>query len=124
VTASSIEDGDVIAENAVDGNFSTRWSSRFSDPQWIQVDLGAIYYINKVVLYWEASCGVAYEIRVSSKGSDWTTVYSTASGDGGIDDLSVYGNGRYIRMSGASRAAVQDAFYGYSLYEFEVYGDP
>ncbi|MEU7057554.1 discoidin domain-containing protein [Streptomyces sp. NPDC046197] len=29
------------AANAVDGNLSTRWASDWSDPQWLQVDLGA-----------------------------------------------------------------------------------
>jgi hypothetical protein len=27
------------AQNAFDGNLSTRWSTPFSDPQWISVDL-------------------------------------------------------------------------------------
>ncbi len=38
---------------AVDGNTGTRWSSAFSDPQWIQVDLGATATIDQVVLNWE-----------------------------------------------------------------------
>jgi GH35 family endo-1,4-beta-xylanase len=122
VTASSIKRGDFPAEDAVDGKITTRWSSGFSDPQWIQVDLGAIYHINRVLLDWEASYGVAYEIQVSSDGSNWETVYSTTSGDGGIDDLSVSGSGRYVRMYGTSRVVLQGASYGYSLWEFEVYG--
>ena len=40
-TASSAENATMAAANAVDGNTGTRWSSAFSDPQWIQVDLGA-----------------------------------------------------------------------------------
>src|SRR3984957_507739 len=40
-TASSTENASFPASNAVDGNTSTRWSSAFSDPQWLQVDLGA-----------------------------------------------------------------------------------
>jgi len=124
VTASSIETNEFPAENAVDGKSTTRWSSKFSDPQWIQVDLGAIYPINRVVLSWEASFGVAYKIQISSDGSNWETLYSTTTGDGGIDDLSVSGSGRYIRMYGTSRANLNGASYGYSLYEFEVYGLP
>jgi len=84
VTVSSIESTEYPANNAVDGEISTRWSSRFSDPQWIQVDLGDIYNINRVVLNWEASYGVTYIIQVSSNGSDWQTIYSTTSGDGGL----------------------------------------
>lgn len=122
VTASSIEGIVYPAKNAVDGHITTRWSSGFSDPQWIQVDLGDSYHINRVVLDWEASYGVAYEIQVSINDSEWETVYSTTDGDGGIDDLSLSGSGRYVRMYGTSRVVIQGASYGYSLYEFEVYG--
>jgi hypothetical protein len=87
------------------------------------VDLGAVYHVNRVALNWEAY-GVAYEIQISSDGSNWETIYSTTSGDGGIDDLSVSGSGRYVRMYGTSRAVIHGNSYGYSLYEFEVYGVP
>src|SRR5581483_4086170 len=40
-TASSSENTTLGPANAVDGNTGTRWSSAFSDPQWIQVDLGS-----------------------------------------------------------------------------------
>src|SRR5438067_2048428 len=40
VVASSEFSSQYAAANAVDGNASTRWSSTFSDPQWIYVDLG------------------------------------------------------------------------------------
>src|SRR5712691_9878050 len=45
VTCSSIESGAFPCTAAVDGNLGTRWSSAFSDPQWIQVDLGQTYSI-------------------------------------------------------------------------------
>jgi hypothetical protein len=38
-TASSIENAGTPAAAATDGNTGTRWSSAFSDPQWLQVDL-------------------------------------------------------------------------------------
>ena len=85
---------------------------------------GRLVQINQVVLDWEDSYGVAYEILVSSNVSEWETIYSTTNGDGGIDDLSVSGSGRYVRMYGTSRVIIQGASYGYSLYEFEVYGVP
>ncbi|MEU6715824.1 IclR family transcriptional regulator C-terminal domain-containing protein [Nonomuraea sp. NPDC046802] len=40
VTASSVENATTPAAAAVDGNATTRWASAFSDPQWLQVDLG------------------------------------------------------------------------------------
>ena len=48
-TASSTENAAYPASDAVDGNTGTRWSSAFSDPQWLQVDLGATATITQVV---------------------------------------------------------------------------
>lgn len=118
VTVSSTESAAFPAVNAVDGNTGTRWSSAFSDPQWIQVDLGATASIDRVVLNWEAAYGRSYQIQTSTNGSTWTTIYSTTTGNGGIDDLAITGSGRYVRMNGTARATP----YGYSLWEFQVYG--
>ncbi|HVV18918.1 MAG TPA: discoidin domain-containing protein, partial [Pseudonocardiaceae bacterium] len=59
-TASSTENAGDPASAAVDGNTGTRWSSGFSDPQWIEVDLGSTQSICEVVLQWEAASGKAY----------------------------------------------------------------
>jgi hypothetical protein len=79
-TASSLETGEYSADNAVDGSPSTRWSSDYSDPQWIYVDLSATYNIDEVVLNWETAYGKAYQIQVSANATNWTTVYSTTTG--------------------------------------------
>ncbi|WP_329082623.1 cellulase family glycosylhydrolase [Streptosporangium sp. NBC_01469] len=118
-TASSIEGPGFEAGLAVDGNTTTRWASaEGSDPQWIQVDLGGSYTISRVRLDWEAAYGSAYRIEVSPNGTDWTSVYSTTSGDGTIDDLTVSGSARYVRVYGTARGTA----WGYSLHEFDVYG--
>ncbi|MGC5561818.1 discoidin domain-containing protein [Streptomyces sp. FR-108] len=116
-TASSTE-GDFNARSAVDGDPGTRWSSAFSDPQWIQIDLGATAEISRVVLNWEAAYGTAFRIEVSGDAQSWTTVHQTATGTGGTQNLTVTGTGRYVRMYGTQRATA----YGYSLWEFQVYG--
>lgn len=118
-TSSSNEAPGTTPNLAVDGSLTSRWSSGFSDPQWIQIDLGATYSVCRVVLRWETAYGKAYQIQVSDNGTSWTTIYSTTTGDGGVDDLTVLGSGRYIRMYGTARATP----YGYSLWEFEVYAD-
>ncbi len=105
------------ASNATDGNFATRWASAWSDPQWIQVDLGQVTTINHIQLAWEASYASAYQIQVSNDGTTWTTIYSTTTGAGGIEDFNVSGSGRYVRMNGTARGTS----YGYSLYEFGIY---
>lgn len=119
VVASSVQSASYSASNAVDGNLSTRWSSAFSDAQWIYVDLGATYNISRVTLNWEAAYGKSYQIQVSSDATNWTTIFSTNNGVGGTDDLAgLSGTGRYVKMNGIQRGTS----YGYSLYEFQVYG--
>src|SRR5579885_2179522 len=117
-TASSSEGAGYAASYAVDGDTGTRWSSAFSDPQWLQVDLGSSATITQVTLNWEAAYATAFQIQVSNDATNWTSVYSTTTGSGGTQTLSVSGSGRYVRMYGTARATG----YGYSLWEFQVYG--
>jgi hypothetical protein len=117
-TASSSENASFTAPNAVDGNTGTRWSSAFSDPQWLQVDLGASHTISQVKLNWEPAYATAYQIQTSTNGTTWTNIYSTTTGTGGNQTLSVTGTGRYVRINGTARATQ----YGYSLWEFQVLG--
>ncbi|MGI5238369.1 galactose-binding domain-containing protein [Dactylosporangium sp. CA-139066] len=118
VTVSSTDDPGRGGNQAVDGNPATRWSSAYSDPQWIAVDLGATRTVNRVRLNWEVAYGKAYQIQTSPDGATWTTVYSTTTGDGGLDDVAVTGTGRYVRVYGTQRGTQ----YGYSLWELEVNG--
>src|SRR5688572_10450362 len=119
-TVSSVESSSYPGSNAVDGNTGTRWASvSFSDPQWIYVDLQATYNISRVRLNWEAAYATAYQVQVSANASTWTTIYSTTTGNGAIDDLTgLSGTGRYVRIYGTQRGSQ----WGYSLYEFEVFG--
>src|SRR5260370_707506 len=116
-TASSTENATFPAANAVDGNPNTRWSSAFSDPQWLQVDLGASASITQVVLHWEAAYATAFQIQTSPDAVNWTPIFSTTTGTGGIQTLTVSGTGRYVRMFGTVRGTQ----WGYSLWEMGVF---
>ncbi|WP_406054443.1 discoidin domain-containing protein [Streptomyces sp. NBC_01077] len=119
-TASSNEGEAFSAAAAVDGNLTgTRWASQWRDGEWIQVDLGASRNLSRVVLTWEAAFGKDYEIQASDNGTDWRTLKSVTGSDGGTDEIAVSGTGRYVRMQGVTRSNG----YGYSLWEFQVYGD-
>ncbi|MFD6888565.1 discoidin domain-containing protein [Streptomyces sp. NPDC059957] len=117
-TASSVEGAGTPASAAVDGNNGTRWSSQFADPQWIQVDLGASAQLSQVVLRWETAAAKAYRVELSTDGANWSTAYSTANSAGGVQTHDVTGNARYVRVYGTQRTTG----YGYSLWEFQVYG--
>lgn len=106
---------------ANDGNTTTRWSSAFSDPQWLRIDLGSTYSISQATLAWEAASAKSYTIDVSTDGTTWATIatkMNMASGARTDDITGLSGTGRYIRMNGTARTTT----YGYSIYEFKVYG--
>ncbi|MGH3880305.1 MAG: discoidin domain-containing protein [Actinophytocola sp.] len=102
---------------ATDASLATRWASDWSDPQWIQVDLGSVQSFDHVQLVWEAAYGRAYEIQSSDDGASWRTVYATTTGNGGVDAVDVAGSGRYVRVHATQRGTG----WGYSLFELGVY---
>jgi len=115
--ASSTENGSFPASAGTDGNVGTRWSSAFSDPQWLQVDLGSTQSICGIQLNWEPAFAKAYKIQTSNDATTWTDIFSTTTGPGGTETLSVSGSGRYVRMLGSQRATQ----WGYSLWEFQIF---
>jgi endoglucanase Acf2 len=119
VFASSYNGGNT-PDLAVDGDTTTRWDSQWGvDPQWIYIDLGANASITSVMLQWENAHATAYHIDVSTNELNWTTVYTTTTGAGGIENLNITATGRYVRLYCTARSLPA---YGYSLYEFQVNG--
>jgi len=120
VVASSTEAPQYAASNAVDGDNATRWSSQFSDPQWIYVDLGERFALSRMVIKWEAAFAAEYSIQVSDDASSWVEIRHQLS-SGGTDSITgLSGSGRYVRVLGLRRATQ----WGYSIFSLEVYGTP
>lgn len=118
ITATS-EDGGNQARKAIDANYNTRWASNANDNESITIDLGSLYYVNQVSLAWEAAYAKEYKIEGSLDGNEFFEIQRVTDGDGEIDNI--YFDSkllRYVRMQGIERASQ----YGYSIYEFEVYG--
>lgn len=117
-TSSSVEDLTLTPQNAIDGDLSTRWSTEFSDPQWICIDLGKNYTINRIKLTWESAYGRTYNIEVSADSADWIQVFATQDSDGGEDEIDFDPvKARYVRLNGLERGTP----WGYSIYEFQVF---
>src|SRR5262249_41753824 len=116
-TASSLENATFPASNAVDGNAGTRWSSAFSDPQWLEVDLGSSQSVCGVTLNWEAAYAKAFQIQVSTDNTNWTSIFSTTTGTGGIQNLTVSASPPRSPTNRTTRATQ----YGYSIWEFQVF---
>ncbi|RXZ82950.1 DUF1533 domain-containing protein [Paenibacillaceae bacterium] len=106
------------ASLAFDGNAATRWESIFNDSEFIEVDLGHTYTIDHIRLNWETAYGKGYKIDVKTEQGDWTTVFTTAHGSGGVEELRFLPeDARHVRLTGIKRGTD----FGYSLYEFAVF---
>lgn len=73
--ASSVYSSSYTAGKAFDGSSSTRWAaaSGSTAPQWLSIDLGAVYQINKVVISEFKSRFVNYKIQYSEDAVAWNT---------------------------------------------------
>jgi hypothetical protein len=116
-TASSVQGTPWPASNAVDGNLTTRWSSAFSDPQWIQVDLGAVHELDHVTIVWQHAFSLVYDVQVSNDGTTWTTAFHNPAGTGGTETVPLKQSARFIRLYSYKRATQ----YGVSIYEIEIF---
>ncbi|CAF4132615.1 unnamed protein product [Adineta steineri] len=120
VTASSTENTANTADKAVDADGNTRWASTSSDTQWIYVDLGARYAVNRVRIAWEAACAKNYYLESSDDARSWANIRTVTNNVAFINDhTGLNRNARYIRIYATQRATT----YGYSIFEFEVYGN-
>ena len=108
------------ARLAVDGKMVTRWSSKFSDPQWLMVDLGKEQPVGRVRIAWETAYGKDFKIQASLDGIEWEDVYTMTNGHGTINDMKFAPRqARYVRMYGTARGTE----FGYSIFEFQVFAE-
>ena len=126
---------------AVDGDLTTRWASAWSDGQdgrpadpnydgtpdneWLDVDLGGVIDVDRVILTWEAAYATRYALQTSFDGVHWTTVVTEEAGDGDVDDIALDtpAPARYLRMQGVERRDFDGQQFGYSLFDVAVYGE-
>jgi hypothetical protein len=86
-------------------------------PEWIRIDLGALYNVDHVNLNWE-NTGKSFQIQTSTDGTTWSNAYTTTNGTGGVQDITFGARStRFVRMYGTQRA--ND--WGYSIWELQVF---
>ncbi|GAB7038803.1 MULTISPECIES: discoidin domain-containing protein [Catenuloplanes] len=116
VEVSGVEGDPWKASNAVDGDLGTRWSSAFTDPGWLTVDLGEAWAVSEVEVVWEHAYATAYRVEASTDGRTWTVLYRTTSGSGGTVTVREPAVARYVRLYATAR----NGQYGYSVLELRV----
>jgi len=125
VTVSSELDSGHAGLMAVDGDNATSWQTQKSSgknklpAEWIVVDLGTEQTVGRVTLQWGSNFAIEYSILISNDQTNWTSVFQTSAGDGGLDEVT-FGptSARYIQMSST---AWSNGTWRISLEEFDVY---
>lgn len=110
------------ASYLTDGDLSTRYETPWSDgPFDVVIDLGAVLSFTRIDIYFEAASAKSYELLVSDDGKDYSTILSKSNLAYGTrtDSWDVNSVGRYVMLRLKERNMEA---YGYSIYEFEVYG--
>jgi hexosaminidase len=119
VTASSCESiTDLMPENINDGYNTTRWSSAYTDKEWIYFDLGERKKFTTVKLYWEYSFATDYALQISDDGVNWSDIYAKTNGKGWLEVIdNLNAESRYLKLDCRKR----NGWNGFSLWEIEVY---
>lgn len=103
---------------ALDGSLNTRWSSEFSQPQWLSIDFGHPETFSRVQIVWEKAYALAYRLQVSDDSQTWHDIYVTQHGNGGTEDISLANTtARYLRLYCETRATD----FGFSVYELKAF---
>ena len=117
------------AAKAVDGNVlnDSKWCSK-SGNRSLQIDLGSVKQVNQFVIKHAAEGGEtasyntkAYNIQVSTDGTNWNTVVNVTNNTIGItvDPITVV-SARYIKLNVTTPTQTTNP--AARIYEFEVYG--
>ena len=148
VSVSSTDYAPTPPEFAVDsvgsvGVKGTGWRAAQGDPQWIVVDLQAPCTLESIGLVFEAvlsdppfngnysgttggeilsSAATAFSIDVSTDNKNWTTVYQTTAGTGGVMRIALAAptTARWVRLTSTQRSNANPV----GLNGFQIYGVP
>lgn len=122
VTAFASSEKDA-ANKAIDGNVGSRWESDHGvDPQYLTVDLGNVYSVKDIAIYWEAASAKEYTVEVSADGGNFQELTQVSDTHGKRTDnlkLSKEIKVRTIRINCTARTTN----YGDSIYEIGFFGN-
>jgi hypothetical protein len=99
----------------IDGSLLTRWSSNYTDNQWICFDFGSPKVLSKIIIFWEHAYAVDYDILVSEDNQNWQTLLSLKNQDGGLDEIEFAPlKARFVKVLGVKRVKPE---WGISMWE-------
>ena len=119
-TASSFQNGNLVA-NGNNASTTDRWAASSAVyPQWWRVDLGASKTLTAVNIMWYSSVSRAYKYRLETSADDatYTTVFdNTANTTFGDTSNAISATARYVRVTvtGCTAGAGQASFYDFKV---------
>lgn len=123
VSCSSAPEAENPCTNVVDGDLIDRWSAT-PYPQWVEVDLGAIYLIDRVTVhpYMDRAYQYVVEAKATTDGGYMTVVDRSTNSAGGslITDAVAGVPARYLRLRVIGAAGYAGEWV--SIREFELFG--
>jgi hypothetical protein len=130
-SVSSEEKTSTLGRYLNDGDHATRWASQYADDQSLVINLGSVQAIDRVRITWEQAYAIDFQLQVSAN-ADFASYKVAQVVTGNVPRnyngqfLNEYANlgltGQYIRLVATKRRLIGGNFYGYSIYEFEVFG--
>jgi len=103
----------------IDGDKLTRWSSNYTDNQWISFDFGQPKALSKIILCWEKAYAADYDILISDDNQNWKALESLKDRQGGDEEIEFLPiKTRFVKILGIKRATE----FGISLWETLFFG--
>lgn len=118
-TASSELNATMAAHFVNDGKLGTSWWSQPTPTkQWIKIDLGKKYSLDRVELRWAYDYAKSERVQISTNNATWTEIYQNTDVTKRNQSIPVGATARYVRVVGDTASSN----HGYSINEFAVYG--
>jgi beta-glucosidase len=124
VRASSVESDALGPMNVVDSYAGSRWGSAWSEPQWLEIDLGSAIDVSSIGISWDAARATHHTISVSADGKTWepAAAFADRSPSDRFDEAA-FASPKAVRLVriDCRRRYKQD--YGFSITQIWIDGD-
>lgn len=112
------------ASKAIDHNMNERWESEWKvDPQYLTVDLGNVYSVKDIAIFWENASAKEYTIQVSADGIEYQNLTDVTSNSGQRTDNIKLSKEIKIRQIKVLCTKRNMEAYGSSIKEIGIFGN-
>ena len=129
-TANSYNLSNEMPQFGNDGSAISKWVSIVSSTNWLKIDLGQPYHLNRWVVKHAGGAGEStiyntrdYKLQISNDGTNFTDIDTVTGNSANSTDRNINTHARYVRLYVTQ--GTQIGYDGYArIYELETYGTP